>query len=369
MRKMEYPKGVDYEQKYLDVFQNEMGKMQKDWDAVRKAYPVELGQLPKNVEDVLTASYADLVRWYVQFRQLPQTQRVAINNQLTGTFDYDKRSHEIAEYFKDPNNGFKISSCHYCDMAYINAFEVDSDADGLYFMNNASDDELQKLTKSVNRIQYVKGQRPYKSRADFDKVGATLRWSQNKWERTFKPNYKYRHHFDLDHVLPKSEFRLVGLSLYNFVPSCQICNQKLKKTRVIGNGGVPKEKLSPSSPNFGGAKEVEFHVLPKAGATVGNLRPSQNPQDYELTLSAIDRDYEDFIRLFKLEERYQQHKRVALHWMEMKYKYSDARINMMAASLNHGSFSFTRIKSDIFQNDLYSGGNMSFTKLREDMLK
>jgi hypothetical protein len=73
--------------------------------------------------------------------------------------------------------------------------------------------------------------------------------------------------------------------------------------------------------------------------------------------------------LFKLDERYQQHKRVALHWLEMKYKYSDARIRMMEKSLNHRSFSFTRIKSDIFQEDLYGEGSMNFSKLREDMLK
>ena len=215
----------------------------------------------------------------------------------------------------------------------------------------------------------MKAQRPYKSKADYDKVASYLRWSVNKWDRTFKPNYKYRHHFDLDHVLPKSEFKLVGLSLYNFVPSCQICNQKLKGTRVLGTRGVPKEKLSPSSPQFDGEKKTEFHILPKASVNAGRLRPTLNPQDYDLKLDAIDPDYEDFIRLFKLDERYQQHKRVALHWLEMKYKYSDARIRMMEKSLNHRSFSFTRIKSDIFQEDLYGEGSMNFSKLRKDMLK
>jgi len=55
---------------------------------------------------------------------------------------------------------------------------------------------------------------------------------------------------------------------------------------------------------------------------------------------------------FKFQERYSHHKKKALHWLEMKYKYTDARIVMMANSLNHPSFSFNIIKSDIFQNEL-----------------
>ena len=92
----------------------------------------------------------------------------------------------------------------------------------------------------------------------------------------------------------QEEFKLVGLSLYNFVPSCQICNQKLKGTRVLGTGGVPKEKLSPSSPQFDGEKKTGFHILPKASVNAGRLRPTLNPQDYDLKLDAIDPDYEDY---------------------------------------------------------------------------
>ena len=369
MKKVEYPQGTQYIQDYLNIFQNEKAGMQQAWDTLRNAHLAELGYIHQNVDDILKASYAEMTTWYIQFMRLPFATRDALNNSLRGIFDYEHWSFEIAEYFKNPQNGFNISSCHYCDMAYINVFEVDPNDDALYFLNNAADEELQKLTKSAPRIAYIKGQRPYISKADYDRVAQAMRWSVNKWDRTFRPNYHYRHHFDLDHVLPKSEFRLVGLSLYNLVPSCQICNQKLKRARVLGTHGVPKEKLSPSSPNFDGERKTEFHIVPKPGVRAGRLRPTLNPQDYDLHLDAIDPDYDDFIKLFKLGERYQQHKRVALHWTEMKYKYSDARIRMMASSLNHRSFSFTRIKSDIFQTDLYGSGSMSFAKLREDMLK
>lgn len=37
---------------------------------------------------------------------------------------------------------------------------------------------------------------------------------------------------DLDHFYPKSLFPLFSLSLYNFISSCQICNQRMKKNKV-----------------------------------------------------------------------------------------------------------------------------------------
>lgn len=372
MKKIDYPKGTQYIQEYKKIFQKgrEIDKMQKAWDALQLSYPVELGYICPDVNDILVADYATLVTWYNRFKQLPLATRNLLNQSLVSILDYDKWSDDIAAFFKEPRNGFKISSCHYCDLSYINVFEVDPDADALYFLNNADDDELNKLTKSKDRIRYIKAQREYKSKADYDRVATLLQWSPNKWNRTFKPNYRYRHHFDLDHVLPKSVFRLVGLCLYNFVPSCQICNQKLKKARILGNKGVPNVKLSPTSPAFDGMNKTEFHIIPKSGVMAGRLRPSLNPQDYELQLDSIDPDYNDFIKLFKLEERYQHHKQVALHWVEMKYKYTDSRIKMMAASLkpNRG-FTFAGIKADIFQIGLYREGNMTLTKLREDMLK
>ena len=373
MRKVIYPKGTAYEQTYLNLFQGELANMQQNWADLKNEYTAEFGHIPSNVNDILKADYSTLVTWYVQFKQLPFSSRNVLNGRLKSIFDYDKWSAVIADYFKNPQNGFNISSCHYCDMSYINAFEVDPEADGLYILNNTPHDELKvKLgTRVDSKVEEVMRHK-YNSKADFERIAVTLRWKPGKFDRMFNPQDKYRHHFDLDHALPKSEFWLVALSLYNFVPSCQICNQKLKRSRVLGSGGIPKENLSPSSPLFDGERKTEFHLLPKADVKAGRLKPSQNPQDYDIRLDAIDPDYDDFIKLFKLEERYQQHKRVALHWLEMKYKYSDAHIKMMEEALKEHrnlDFSFSRIKSDIFQNELYRDKSMSFSKLREDMLK
>ncbi|MBS6468579.1 hypothetical protein [Bacteroides sp. An269] len=354
---------------YMQIFQPTLTKMQTSWESLRKTN-VELQQFPANIQDILIGNFHQLVQWYNLFMNWSLSIREKLNSSLETLFNYDDWSQEIAEFFKDPQNGFSISSCHYCDMAYINVFEIDPDADAIYFLNTASDEELKaKLkVKSDNTIEKIKQARIFHSKNDFKAL--KTRFAPDKYEKTFKPNYKYRHHFDLDHVLPKSNCRLVSLSLFNFVPSCQICNQKLKKTKVLRDlSGAPCEKLSPTSPNFDFDSNAEFHIIPKQGTNPGRIRPVLHPQDFELKILCKDPDYENFVNLFKLKERYQSHIKIALHWMEMKIDYTDAHIQMMANSLQHFGYSFEKIKCDIFQKDLYDNGEMSFTKLRNDMLK
>lgn len=371
MRKMKYPDEGLFEQNFIKIFQVELGRMQTRWTSLRAFYP-ELSPYPTNVMDFFTANFLQLSVWYNNFMNIPLARRNEINRKLEhNLFDYDHWSSAIAEYFKEPANGFNLVSCVYCDMAYVNAYEVDPDSEAIYILNNAPDDELMKklCTKSSNSLNVVKHARPFKTRADFDRIGALLRWAPNKYDKVFKPNYRFKHHFDLDHVLPKSRCRLVSLSLYNFVPSCQVCNQRLKKAKVLGIMGVANEKLSPTSPNFDFESQVHFHIIPQKGVKAGGLRPSIRPYDYELQLTPLDSDYNVLVKVFKLQERYAHHKIKALHWLEMKCKYTDARISMMANALHHPSFSFKRIKSDIFQDELYKEGSMCFSKLRGDMLK
>lgn len=42
---------------------------------------------------------------------------------------------------------------------------------------------------------------------------------------------KKRYLGDLDHILPKSQYRLFSLSLWNLTPSCKVCNQIFKKNK------------------------------------------------------------------------------------------------------------------------------------------
>lgn len=365
MKQVLYPdaKRYNFSQAYLDLFSSKIIKMQADYTKLL-ASDSTLSFLPSKIEDILLANFHNLVSWYVSYINTSKSS----HTKLESIFNYDHWSDIISEYFKNPINGFDISTCCYCETAYVNVYEVNPDEDALYFLNNASDDELMKMTKSVSRIKEIKRRRPYKSKADYDSLALWMRWSPNKYDRLFKPNRRYRHQFDLDHVLPKSKCPFVGLSLYNFVPSCQTCNQRLKKTKVLGLNGIPEEKLSPTSDKFDFDNKVSFLISPLAGSKIEFL-PTKSSGNFELLLQTADPQYEYFIKLFKLDERYNYHKMIALNWLEKKIKYKDSRINMMAEALKDINFTFERIKSDIFCEDLYQSREMVFSKLRKDILK
>jgi hypothetical protein len=79
--------------------------------------------------------------------------------------------------------------------------------------------------------------------------------------------------------------------------------------------------------------------------------------------------YERFVELFHLRERYEYHKKEAFLWMDLKFRYTDNRIAMMANALHDPtSFGFQRIKDDIFQTAM-DDENRVFGKLKKDMLK
>jgi hypothetical protein len=64
---------------------------------------------------------------------------------------------------------------------------------------------------------------------------------------TFKKNNETKNAFTLDHVLEKADYPFLALSLYNLVPSCYVCNSKVKDSKI------PFDDFSPTNKNF------EFH--------------------------------------------------------------------------------------------------------------
>lgn len=367
MIQVKYPKieCPEYEERYLNIF--DISIIQKEWDKLR-GNNIKLQQFPKSLKRILLADYRKLVNIYIKYkkiRNLLDDNSVIV--EIEKIFNYDSWCDSIAMYFMDSKNGFHFSTCHYCNMAYVNAYDVDEEKDALFFLNTASDDELKnKLdTKSQKSINRYKQARPYTNEEDFNRVAESLRCKPDKFDRTFRKEIAMRRQFDIDHVLPKSICPLVALSLYNFVPSCQVCNSKLKKTRVLGKYGVPNLKLSPTSDMYEFENKVKFRLLPKTVCDFSSSLTDKKEQ-YQLDLdTSSDSDYEYNVALFKLRERYDYHKSEALHWLEIKNRYTDARIKMIAKVLN---FNFNKIKEDIFQFALDESYHRVFAKMKKDIL-
>lgn len=344
---------------------NRLAWCQREWKKVRRRIP-QGKKFPSDIRKILKAEYPKLVDYYIHYTHVSQYLSGTDINLLYKIFSYDACRDAIAGFFMDTQNEFNLSVCHYCGIAYINKYKVKGDKEGLEKINNASVAELEKMLgiHTPATLQRIYRGKPYLTIDQFNHIGCFR--TADKFHSAF-PSAIDKNHFDLDHVLDKGRCPITAISLMNFVPSCSVCNEKLKEKKVLGIGGVPNIELSPTSEKYDFDRNVEFKLMPKHGRKIGN-RPTQHEDDYELEIDVKKAVYETFIEMFHLRERYRFHKMEALFWLELKYRYIDSRILMMANALHEGGFTPQRIKDDIFQRQL-DKRERCFEKLKRDILK
>lgn len=138
---------------------------------------------------------------------------------------------------------------------------------------------------------------------------------------------------DLDHFYPKSKFQLFSLSLYNFVPSCQICNSRMKLDKPI-------EILYPYNDFFD--KDVRFEIIAndknEQGKVLLDLLYGKNDTlqkdkyNIKINVSRINnskrkRYIKGSIEMFQLEQIYQSHKDIAAEIIRTQAIYENEIYN------------------------------------------
>lgn len=140
--------------------------------------------------------------------------------------------------------------------------------------------------------------------------------------------------FTLDHMIDKATYPLLALSLYNFVPSCYTCNSKVKRTNEIKN-------LSPSDEKFDFEKKVKF----KTFINNQELQIEQN-SDFELLLKEdFSSNYDKYIKILELDNRYKYHKDKVIEMIHKRRDYPDSRIKELSILTQKTE---EEVKQDIF---------------------
>jgi hypothetical protein len=372
---MEYnlPK-KDLNERYIThLFGNNLEAMDDAWKKLHCKIKEDCGaidKIPEDIRDILTADYSKLVDIFRAYLNLEKL-RKKTEEKIIKLFDYKKYQPKIAEFFMDPENKFQIHVCHYCGIAYINAYGIQNDYGDKYaFIKNASREELKKFIpgnlsdKTIDKI--IKERESFTSLDDFDRLSC---WRSEKKSDSIK--VLLGNHFDIDHELAKTSCPLLALSLYNFVPSCPTCNQKLKRSSTIGSKEDRTEliKLSPTSDEYDFDRNVLFYITPKRMSTFGFLR---NLEEYRIDMKCHDKSFEKSIGLFRLKQRYNYHKVFALRLLDLKERYSPGSIKMIS-NLLQGScsekYTEEQIREDIFGEEYSKVGHRAFDKLRRDILK
>lgn len=359
--------------RYLALFDN-LRAMDFEWQQIRAkiANQYSLRIIPLAISEILTADYpklVDIFQTYTGWRRLPKVRK----KEIAELFNYKKYQPKIASFFMEPKNRFQIHTCHYCGTAYINGYGILSDyKDKFRFIKYASREELKKLIpgnlsdRTIHRI--IDERDSFTCLDDFDRLSC---W--HSWRKSDSIELQSDNHFDLDHELDKGSCPLLGLSLYNFVPSCPICNEKLKHTATIGDKNNKSEliKLSPTSDSYDFDGNVTFRVTPKTASTYGFTR---NMKKYTIDINCTDADFEKSVNLFRLKQRYNYHKIFALRLLDLKERYSQGSIKMISNLLhqrtNHPNrYTEKQIYEDIFGEEYSKVGHRCFDKLRRDILK
>lgn len=375
MIKVEYglPK-IELNKRYLKLFETDLSAMVNEWRRIRGTiggrYSVR--SIPADIRDILTADYNKLVNIYVTYlnmHRLPKN----IKDEIINLFDYKKYQPQIAGFFMEPENKFQIHVCHYCGTAYINAYGIMNDyKDKLDFIQKATTLELKKFIPgnlSDRTIKMIIDNRDmFTCLDDFDNLSC---WRSDKKSDSIK--LLSDNHFDLDHELDKGSCPLVALSLYNFVPCCPVCNEKLKRTVTLGDKTNKNEliKLSPTSDSYNFDGNVTFFVIPRIASTFGFLK---NQNKYKIDITCQDAAFKKTIDLFRLKQRYNHHKVFALRLLDLKERYSKGSIKMISNLLQKkqqhpNRYTEQQIYEDIFGEEYSKVGHRCFDKLRRDILK
>lgn len=154
---------------------------------------------------------------------------------------------------------------------------------------------------------------------------------------------------DLDHLLPKDNFKLFSLSLYNFIPSCQICNMRFKKDKYI-------EMISPYDRGY---DSDAYFGIKKKGKVWDASTLLGWKGDFNITLkyNETSKDIESIkseAKLFKIDEVYQSHKEYVKELLLKRNAFSKSFKNEIKVILNKNGHNLTDSEIDklIYGQDL-----------------
>ena len=309
-----YPEGdawIALASEYVSEFKD-LDELEERWRDFKELHPA-LSVFTESVKELMSATFCELVDVYERYQNLPsETQEqkgelATIKSYLLNmVFNYDKtgaghQTHQgvISGFFRKKMDDLNIHTCYYCDMAYINPYIVDVD--------------------------------------------------------------EMKSQFDLDHALAKDDCPLVALSLHNFVPSCPVCNERLKRKNPLNDSLDGVKLVAPCSEDFDANKQIHFKVNQKKVCTSGFMR---HRDCYRIKVNAHG-VYASYAQLFRLEERYEYHKGEALRLLDLKRKYPMSNIRQIARLMHKTA---DEVKEDIFGLHFSKDNHRCFDKLKRDIM-
>lgn len=343
MRKIKYPYNTildkkRFEKKYYNLIREKL-----DIDIKKLNYLLKRVDNNYNIQVLLTSDFTKLLKINDNIEKSTYKAKIESffvkKNLLKLKYLYDNLQPHISNFVME--NDFDLKSCHYCNIDFVNTFEQHYKFNSIDdFILEAPEEVLTKYgnispstakdiinKRIVNKfVNLIVSKRIYAQISNFinnKSIKDCVKIDLN--DVVIKKN-----HFTLDHVLPKNKFSFFSLSIYNLVPSCSSCNSKFKhmKEFTVNNGLA---KICPTSDEF----ELDELFKFKMNFDVNDIdfenkiKQIKQISDVEVkienTKSLIGVD--EFVKIFRIESRYEYHKYISLNLIENRKIYSDSQIN------------------------------------------
>ncbi len=295
---------------YLKLYNIQL--LQTKFDTLMAAYPEIKAILPNDIsaKKLLVGNFKYLTKVYCAFTGYlngkPNIERSSIKKAFVGGgFNYESHKTKIANFLMDITNQFEIHNCIYCDLEEVTTFA--------------------------------------------------------------KTNGTKVRKFDTEHVLDKGECPLVGMSLYNFVPSCRTCNgADIKGVKTIGDTETEIARLSPTAEGYDFTNKVKFEVKILTPG-IEDLKATSYVDNYEIDFIIREAVYQKFISLFELKPRYNHSlaKLELLKWRDIRRRNPDNQVKHLADIYN---VSFAEMFEELFELGLRRREHYPMEKARRDVM-
>lgn len=279
----------------------------------------ELSVFPNKVRKIICADFSKIIDWYLLYIERVNTEDFVIKEDLKNIFYYSGYEELISNYFK---NNIEIYSCFYCDIHIIGKYKL------------------------------IQNEIDYKT-------------------------------FDNDHFFENDQCPLLALSIKNFVPSCQVCNERVKhrtnfqKFYDLDLNKVSKKefkeillKISPISETSNFNNNIHFKVYPKPGFTQ-QVSFIKNIKSYKIKVDS-NFEYKHHINAFRLEERYNTVPILseALSILDLKKKFPLTKITELKNLINKNKKIVTeeQIEDIIFRKKYDENRHSNLLKFKQDLL-
>ncbi len=179
--------------------------------------------------------------------------------------------------------------------------------------------------------------------------------------------------FQLDHFYDKGKYPYLALSFYNLIPSCATCNSSKVKgskdcfkydSNIREREFEPETCKIPNHKDFDFDKKVKFKLFLTDSCKDINITKKDNI-DIKLK-EQYSNEYKKYIKVFKLNERYQAHKDIVFEMITNAELYPESRLKELQ---DLTGIPYQEIKKDIFKlmGDDVDLSKEPFSKLKRDM--